>query len=266
MSWRRWTGFALRMYAAAVFASILAAALSWEWGSDIIGTSHWWPWASRRVELCLIATLAIVPPWACLAFMVLRRHRLGPWLALGGTSAALPLGVGAFGARAVTDRLVGFADSVSGIIVLLGAALAVLIADRLEKTSLDWRWRVTGVGLGVVLPWLPAYLACGFIGALPNTCPSWDAPQAIIAAALLVVGGVAVARGRACGLVFLLAGTCALALIQVPAPVPTCFGPQGHPFGYGDARSVIALGASVALAPWVLPVARALMPRPRAGR
>ena len=104
---------------------------------------------------------------------------------------------------------------------------------------MSWRWRVTGVGLGVMLPWLLNYLLCGLVSiswVFWDLAPWWRAPQALVPLLPWIVGAIAVVHGRVWGLALIVFGACALLLIEVPPPEYTCFGPQGHPFGYGIAR------------------------------
>lgn len=248
MTTRRLLGSALRLTAAAVFLAILAAVLR--------------PELRNVTGLGVAVLLAIAPPWLALSWLVLRRHPLAPWLAIGSLSAAFPIGIGA---RALTTDLGWYAEALYdlGALVLAVAAVAVVVAERIDGARVHWRWRLTGVGLGAMLPWLPSFLFLAAAGLIWDVHPWWNAPQALVAILPLMVGGVAVGRGRTWGLAALSMGVVGLLLVDVPAPEQACTGPQGHPFGYGFARWVMACAAALAIAPWLAPAARALFSRAR---
>lgn len=244
MTAHRLVGSTLRLSAAAVFLAILAATLC--------------PELRPATGIGLALLLAMAPPWLLLTWLVVRRHPLAPWLAVGSLSAALPIGAGA---RAFTTNLGWYAEALYdlGALLLALAAVAVVVAERLDGARVNWRWRLTGVGLGAMLPWLPAYLFLAATGLIWSVYPWWNAPQALVAIIPLMMGGIAVGRGRTWGAAALCIGFFGLLLVNVPEPEPACLGPQGHPFGYGYARWVMAFSAVLALAPWLPAMGRVLV-------
>ncbi|MGE0792285.1 MAG: hypothetical protein AB7S26_41815 [Sandaracinaceae bacterium] len=218
----------------------------------------WGLWSSARVVAWVAANVA---PWVFLSVLTAGGHASRGWLALGAAmTAPLPLGIACssvfWHGLYPTPTLHDVARFTP-----LFAALVLAHAERpVTRQPESWRWRLMYVGLGAGMPWLPLYLHVALDGFVWAEYPWWHAPQAALAVAPLMVGAIALARGKTWGIVPAVVAVVMTFIVEVPPPEYSCFGPQGHPFGYGWARTLVVGSAVLAVAPWIGPLVRSSAP------
>lgn len=211
------------------------------------------PWGFASFPRVLSYIAVGVAPWLLLIALTAARRRGTAWLALGACTAALPLGLSGSSVFSWSTFPSPTLFDAARLTPLL-AAFALLYAERSSPRGADaWRWRVMHTSLGAVLPWLPLYLYVAVDGFIWDQAPWWHAPEAALAVAPLMLGGVALARGRTWGILPTLVAVPLALLVNVPAAQHACLGPQGHPFAYGVARELVALSAALAVVPWLGP-------------